>query len=72
MARLMKEYPAFETSLLAGTVQARMNHNVLETGVARDPLSVSFHGELGTFAVQPIRLAGSQLVNLVSKLAWQF
>lgn len=55
------KYIQGQLSLLAGTVQARINHNVLETGVARDPLCVSFHWGFGTSAVQPIRRAGNQL-----------
>ena len=67
-----KEREAFIPYLLAGTVQARMSPDVLQTVVARTSLCVSYHWGFGTSAVQPIRRAGHQSVKLVPKLAWQF
>lgn len=66
-----KEREAFIPYLLAGTVQARMSPDVLQTFVARDSLGVSYQWVFGTFAVQQIRRAGHQSVKLVPKLAWQ-
>ena len=66
-----KEREAFIPYLLAGTVQARMSPDVLQTVVARDSLWVSYRWGFGTSAVQQIRRAGHQSVKLVPKLAWQ-